>query len=346
MIWKKKQFWGTLIAVGLLAFCVKDISLSELKALSLRVDYFYLIPSVLFTYVFVIAKSLRWKLMVSRHKSLTYFRSISLYSAGLILNIIMPVLTGQVGRMFLFAKKEGLRKTFVFSTIILEIIFDAMSLVIFLFLTSLAFVFPEGYRSISIIVAGITILMLITLYLVLHYQYTLEEISYHRLRDRWPSLYIGIRKFIRSFTKGIETLRSSQHFAGTFLYSIVSWSAHTLVIYFLLKAFGFELPLAAAASVMIINTIALLIPITPGNAGTFEVAVSASLAAFSVGRSDAVLFAVALHLIDLLPVLSLGFFFLRSEKLSIREIKSRHDDGMIFDEITKNGTLVENGERL
>ena len=345
MIWKKKQFWGILIAVGLLAFCVKDISLSELRSLTLRINYFYLIPSVLLTYVFVILKALRWKLMVSKHKSLTILRSISLYSAGLILNIIMPALTGQVGRMFLFAKKENLRKTFVFSTIILEVIFDAMSLVVFLFLTSLAFVFPEGYRSISIIIAGFTILMLITLYLVLHYQYTLEEISYRRLRDRWPGLYIGLKKFIRSFTKGIETLRSSQHFAGTFLYSFVAWTAHTLVIFFLLKAFGFELPLGVAAAIMIINTLALLIPITPGNAGTFEVAVSASLAAFSVGRSDAVLFAVALHLIDLLPVLSLGFVFLRSERVSIREIKSQNEDRIIFDEITEDGTLVENGER-
>ncbi|MCK4606077.1 MAG: flippase-like domain-containing protein [candidate division Zixibacteria bacterium] len=346
MIWKNKQFWGILIAIGLLAFCVKDVSLGELQSLFRRISWTYLILSVLCAYLFAMSKSLRWKLMVSQHRPIRFFRCVALYSAGQILNIVMPALTGQVGRMFLFAREEGLRKTFVFSAIILEVLFDALSLVIFLFLTSLAFVFPEGYRFLSIIIAGVTIVILIGLYLILHLRLRLEESGRRHLRHRWPGAYIVIMKFIRSFTKGIETLRSSHHFIGTFLISLLSWTTHTFTIYFLLMAFGFGLPLAAAAAVMIINTLALMIPITPGNAGTFEVAVSAALAAFSVGRSDAVLFAVVLHLIDLLPLFTLGSFYLRMEKVSIREIRSRHEDRTILDEVTEDGVLSENGERV
>ncbi len=346
MIWKNKQFWGTLIAIGLLAFCVKDVTLGELQSLFRRISWTYLVLSVLSAYLFAMSRALRWKLMVSKHRPIRLFRCVALYSAGQILNIVMPVLTGQVGRMFLFARKEGLRKTFVFSAIILEVLFDALSLVTFLFLTSLAFVFPEGYRTLSAIIAGVTIVILIGLYLILRFRLRLEECGRRHLRHRWPGAYIVIRKFIRSFTKGIETLRSSQHFIGTFMTSLLSWTAHTFAIYFLLMAFDFALPLAAAAAIMIINTLALMIPITPGNAGTFEVAVSASLAAFSVGRSDAVLFAVALHLIDLLPLFSLGFFYLRLEKVSIREIRTRHQDRTILDEVTEDGVLIENGEHV
>ncbi|MDH4035287.1 MAG: flippase-like domain-containing protein, partial [candidate division Zixibacteria bacterium] len=121
--------------------------------------------------------------------------------------------------------------------------------------------------------------------------------------------------------------------------------AHTAVIYFLFLSFGLHLPFAAAAVVMIVNTLALLIPITPGNAGTFEVAVSTSLTAFAVGRSDAVLFAVALHIIDLLPVFVLGMSFLHMERVSIREIKSEHRDRDILDQVSENGTLIEAEER-
>jgi uncharacterized membrane protein YbhN (UPF0104 family) len=76
------------------------------------------------------------------------------------------------------------------------------------------------------------------------------------LRDRWPSVYIVIKKFVRSFTKGIELLKSTHHFSRSMLYSIVSWLSHTLVVYFLFKSFGFGLPFASAALVMVINTIA------------------------------------------------------------------------------------------
>lgn len=346
MFWKKKQFWGTLIAVALLAFCVKDIRLQEIKDLSGRLDLFYLIPAIISAFLYIITRALRWRLMVLQQKAIKVIRSLTLYSAGQIINILMPVLTGQVGRLFLFSKNEGLKKTFIFSTIVLEILFDSISLILFLFLTSLAFAFPEKYRSMSYILAGVTVLLITILYLILHYQPSIEKFSQKRFKNRWPGFYIGLKKFIRSFTKGIKLLRSSQHFFSSLGYSMASWICHALAIYFLLKSFGYDLPFAAAASVMIINTLALMIPITPGNAGTFEVAVSSSLAAFSVGRTDAVLFALALHLLDFLPITVMGYIYLHMEKISIIDIKARHEDDLVVDHLTEDGSLKENEERV
>lgn len=344
MIFKKKQFWGVLVAVLLLAYCFKDVRPEHLRSLSHRLDVTSIIPAIVFSFLFILVKALRWRLMVSQQRKIRVGRVITLYSAGQILNIVMPALTGQVGRLFLFARSEGLRKTFIFSTIVLEILFDAISLIIVLVLTSLAFVFPAEYRSAGYVISGIVIAVLILLYVFLHYQHSLEEFGRSRLRDRWPGVYIGLKKFIRSFTQGIKLLRSSQHFFGSLFYSIVLWVAHVLAIYYLLMSFGLDLPIVAAASVMIINTLALMIPITPGNAGTFEVAVSTSLAAFSVGRADAVLFALALHLLDLLPIGVLGFIFLKSERVSITDIKEKHEDEIIFDRMTDEGTLIEDEE--
>jgi len=343
-IWKKKQFWGIIIAIGLLTFCLKDISLTEIETLIKRISYLFFIPSVVCTFLFVFFRGLRWRLMVSQQKEIGVMRAVTLFSAGQILNIIMPALTGQVGRLFLFAKKEGLKKTFVFSTMVVEILFDAISLVIFLLLTSLAFVFPQEYRSLSIVLCCLTAAVLAVLYLTLHFQIQLEELGRNCFRNRWPGLYIGLKKFIRSFTKGIELLRSSQHLLGLLGLSMLSWIFHMFVIYFLFKSFGFELPIASAAAIMIINTVALMIPITPGNAGTFEVAVSTSLVAFSVGRSDAVLFALALHMLDLFPVYLLGSIFLHFEKVSIKDIKVRHEDERILDSLSENGVLLEKEE--
>ncbi len=330
--WKRKRFWGSLIAVALLAYCVKDIRWTDLERMVSRLDLRYLIPSILCGYVFVLAKAQRWRLLVSPTKRIPFRRLVSVYAAGQVINIAMPALTGQIGRMILFSRYEGLRKTFVFSTIVLEVLFDAVSLVVFLLLTSLAFVFPEQYRSLSIVVASLTLLVLILLYLILHYRVQLESVGRRRLRDRWPGTYVTLTKFIRSFTKGIETLRSTQHSCVALALSFLVWISHVLVIHFLLLSFGYKLPLVAAASVMIINTLALMIPITPGNAGTFEVAVSASLMAFSVGRSDAVLLAVALHMLDLLPVITLGAGFLRAEKDSIRRLKDRDQSDAFNDD--------------
>lgn len=342
--WKKKQFWGAIIGLALLVYCVKDIRFADLEVLLRRVNLYYLIPAIGAGFFFMLFKGLRWRLMVSRQKRIRIARATTLYSAGQVLSMIMPALTGQVGRLILFARKEELRKTFVFSTIVLEILFDAVSLIVFMFLTSLAFAFPSEYRYLSFVVAGVTVALLAVLYLILHGQDRLEQIGRRSLRGRWPGVYITVKKFIRSFTKGIDMLRSSQHMSATLLYSLLGWAAHMLSVWFLIGSFGFSLPFAAAAVIMIINTIVLMVPITPGNAGTFEVAVSSSLAAFSVGRSDAVLFALALHLMDLLPVMTFGFYFLRLEKLSLRQIKAEHEKAHILARIDEEGTFIEEEE--
>lgn len=340
MFWKRKQFWGSLIAVALLIYCLKGIKYHEIVELSHRLNLLFLIPSVIFAFLFVICRALRWRLMVSQQKILSMFRSISLYSAGQILNIVMPMLTGQVGRMFLFSKNEGYKKSFIFSTIVLEILFDSISLIIFLLLTSIAFVLPDQYSFVGYIIAGVTIILIIILYLILHYQEKLELFCNNKFRERWPGFYINIKKFLRSFVQGINLIKSSQNFASSLVYSLMAWVTHTFVVYFLMLSFGYNLPFAAAASVMIINTLALMIPITPGNAGTFEVAVSTSLLAFGVVRSDAVLFALALHILDLIPIGILGYIYMHLEKVSIRQIKSEHEDDLIYDKISEDGSYV------
>ena len=342
--WKKKQFWGALIGLVLLGYCVKDIRPSEIKLLLQRVDFYFLLAALLTSFLFVAFKAMRWRVLVSQQRPITISRAVTLYSVGQVLGIVMPALTGQVGRVVLFARKESLRKTFVFSTLVMELLFDGVSLIIFMFITSLAFAFPSQYRYLSFVVAGITVAALIILYLVLNFQEGLEQFSRRRLRNRWPGLYITCRKFIRSFTKGIEMLRSSQHMVVTMILSLAIWTAHMLVVWFLMLSFGLKLPFAAAAVVMIINTIVLMVPITPGNAGTFEVAVSTSLAAFSVGRSDAVLFALALHLMDLAPVFVFGYLFLYMEKMSLRDIKSGNEEEIIIDRIDEDGSFIEGDE--
>ena len=345
MVFKKKQFWGSVIALALLAFCLKDISLKELHSLAQRLEYLYTIPAVFCTLFYVVCRSLRWRLLISPQKSLGRARCIGLYSAGQVLNIVMPALTGQVGRMFLFSRKEQLKKTIVFSTIVLEILFDALSLIVIVMIASLAFAFPQRYRFLSVIFSVVTIMGLAFLYWFINKQDQLEELSRRYLRQRWPSMYITIKKFVRSFTKGIELLKSTHHFSRSMLYSIVSWLSHTLTVYFLFKSFGLGLPFASAAVVMVVNTIAMLIPITPGNAGTFEVAVSTTLLAFSVPRSDAVLFALALHLLDLLPIFLFGFLFVHLEKVSISEISEGQSKHTILDEVSEDGVVLEQEEQ-
>lgn len=324
---RKKQFWGALVGIALLAYCAKDIRGEDLRELALRLNYYYAIPAFGCSVLYVLLRAARWRGLVSQQRKQTFFDAVRLFGAGSVFTIAMPALTGQVGRLLLFARQLRVRKTFMFSCTFMEVLFDAVSLIFFIMFTSIAFVFPEEYRSVSFIIAAITGFAVLILYLMLHFEEELQRFGVKRLRGRWPGFYVGWRKFIRNFTKGIRILRSGQHMAGTLSLSLLAWFAHLLVIYFLFVAFGFELPFAASAVVMIVTTLVLMIPITPGNAGMFEFAVTTSLAAFSISRSDAILYALTLHIIDLLPLFLAGAWYLKGSRMPLKKgLSGGHPD--------------------
>ena len=338
---KNKQFWGVLIALILLAYCLKDIQASDLRELWARMDLTYALPAIAASFGYVITRGVRWKLLLSQQKKIPGVRAVTLYAAGQVLNVIMPALTGQVGRVFLFARKEVLSKSLIFSTVVLEILFDAVALILVIIFGSAIVVIPSKYDIAGIVLVVATAMGVAILYLLLHFHERLEAACRRRLASRWPGVFVGLKKFLRSFVKGIELLKSSGHLVGGLALSLLQWMFHLLVIYFLFMSFGLDIPLAGAAIVMIVNTIVLLVPITPANAGTFEVAVSTSLRAFSVGQTDAVLCALALHLIDILPIVVLGLIFFRVDRMSLRDIKRSHGDDIIFDRISEEGVFVE-----
>ena len=183
---KNKQLWGGLIAVVLLIICFRSVKAADVQSLFYRLNFHYFIPSVFCSFLFLIVRALRWRVMITRQAPCSAARTITLYSAGQVINMAMPALTGQVGRLLLYAKRLDVRKTFVFSTMVLEVIFDALSLLIFMFFTSLAFAFPKEYRLVSFIVAGLTALVLLLMYLMLNYQQRLEEAGRRHLANRWP----------------------------------------------------------------------------------------------------------------------------------------------------------------
>lgn len=319
-MWKSKEFWGGVVGIGLLVFCLKDIRLSTLDELWSRVNLVYLIPAALFSILYQVFRAFRWRLLVAQQLPVAHAASLPIFGVCSFFSVAMPALTGQVAKLIFLSKRLHLRKSFIFSTMFMEILFDAVSLVFFIILTSAAFVFPSEYRDIGIVVSSVTISVLICMYLILHFREAINRSCRALLRERWPVVYIVIRRFLHSFTKGLTLLKHARNFFGTMSYSLLSWLAHLLVIYFLFLAFGFKLPVVATSVLMIVNTIVLMIPVAPGNAGTFEFAVSRSLSLFSIPISDGVLFALCLHLIDFLPIVMFGSWYLRTQKQPLAEL--------------------------
>jgi len=99
-----------------------------------------------------------------------------------------------------------------------------------------------------------------------------------------------------------------RHLTLAFFLSVASWLGNLAVISLLLVAFDFNLPAGAALVLMIVNTVLLLLPVTPGNVGTYQVACVLGLSLFGVEKTDAVAYGMVLHVATFIPIAIIGAY--------------------------------------
>jgi hypothetical protein len=74
--------------------------------------------------------------------------------------------------------------------------------------------------------------------------------------------------------------------------------------------------------ILIVNTIVIMVPVSPGNIGTFQLACVVGLAFFGVRKDEALGFSILLHLTEIGPVFVLGSIASFSQHVRLREYKS------------------------
>lgn len=321
-ILKYKQVWGVVIAATLLYLSFHDLDRGVIADILSEADYWMLIPAALAAFAMNLCKALRWRIIMDPVKKISIRKMVSIYSVGQMVNISLPALTGQAARILLASRRAGLPKTYCATTVLLEVLFDGLSLLILMLASSTVIVFP-WWLARSGILAGIVLAALMTgLLLIVHNRRKLRIYGRRRLRNRYPRFFEKIRHVSRSFADALDMLKSPRHTLLTALYSILTWACHILVVVFLFKALGISVPLVGALVILVVNSILLMFPITPGNLGTFQMACVFSMTTlFHVPKENAVSFSILLHIMDVVPTFIGGLLFLYLDHMRFTELR-------------------------
>ena len=112
------------------------------------------------------------------------------------------------------------------------------------------------------------------------------------------------------------------------LAQLSAWALQWLACYSLIVAFGLEhrSGLAAAAGVLLAVNVTAVLPATPSNVGIFQAACVVVLAAYHVGRGDALAYGIVLQAIEVATALLLGVPALASEGLSWNAVVHSADE--------------------
>jgi glycosyltransferase 2 family protein len=321
---KSKKFWGLLLAVALLVYCFRDFNFHDvIKAIS-QVDYWYLIPLIFLEAVIAYIRTARLKYIIDPFKKIRTSELYPIYCIGMMTNLIMPYLTGQVARIYLLSKKGKLKKTFLVTTTVLEVLFDGLALIGIGLFISLFFVLPDEFHVWDFFaMAGLIILTALFLFWISHLRQTSGGLL-DRIINKLP---IKVRKRADdikiSVFSGLETLKSSRHFTMVTLLSVLSWVTQAGLVYLLILAFGFKISLWGAVVITTMVTVMMIVVMAPVNIGTFQLATLAALAPFGINKSSALAFSFLLHIAVYIPPIILGAFFSFKEGLTLKQLRDQ-----------------------
>jgi uncharacterized membrane protein YbhN (UPF0104 family) len=359
--WNRHWWTKVLFLVVLLSVLVWKADPATIVDSFLHVDGRWLLAAVAVDISAVFLKSVALKIVfdalgAARARIMETFSATSI---GLMVNWLVPARLGEVARAYALHVSLRRRGVYVpvatvFGTVLGERLFAIAAIVALAALLLVGVSVPAWARTTLIVggfVAGALIVALV-LYerwrkrSVAERQHVEFTVAGHRLRvptlhghsvgTHWhvPHLHVPslprLRDRLRVQALGyLVALGESQRIMGKpgpavleFLVQVLVWVVQLLIYYMVMLAFHLDAAgLGAAALVMIATNIIGLVPITPGNWGTFQAAAVAALALFGVGGEQALAYAIGLQGMQTLVGVGLGFAFLSISHLSLQEVE-------------------------
>lgn len=319
----KKSFWiGIVFSIIFLYLAFHKVNFKEIQQALKLVRYFWLFPAII-TYLSVyLFRSMRWKYIFSPLKKARFSSLFFSLSIGFMANNLLPVRIGELIRAYLIGKKEDVSKSASLATIVIERVFDGLTLLFLLSIIFLFFPFPAWVKKVGIISFIFLFVLIVFLYSLLHWKEPTLKIFQKFLFFLPLSLKEKIINLLRSFVSGLKVLHHKKELFYVCFFSLLVWFAEASTFYLVACAFQLPIPFFGAVFVMILICLGLVIPSSPGFIGVYEYFSISALQLLSVPKSQGVPYTIVIHGLQFLLIISLGFFLLWKENLSWQQIQS------------------------
>lgn len=313
---------GILISIGFLWIALRGTDFGQIGASLANSDPWMLVPMLVAYGLYYWVKAIRWRLLLLPRKDATSRALFRPMMIGFFGNNVLPAHLGEFVRMYLGAKQLGLGKSEVLATIVLERMFDFLSVVFFLgAVVVLGRDVPEDLVTIGYVTAAVGVVCFLGA--VVYVTWTARFLAVVRAVTVFlPSgLRHGLVHQLEVAAKGMQSLRRLPLLAGVIVTSIVQWCFMGATVYASLVAVGIDAGPSTAFVVLAATTFGVTLPAAPGFLGTVQAAYVLALAPYGVSRADAFAASAFFHVPTYLLVTLLGIWLLRSGDHSLGELR-------------------------
>lgn len=333
---KKWHIWlGITISVVLLYFFLRKIDFVKVGAILTHVDFSLVILAAAMQMAAQLLRAERWRVLVHPVKDIKLGRMFAITMIGMMSNNLFPARLGELIKAYLLGHQEGISKSTSLATVVVERLFDGLTIAVFMIAIILFFPFPRVDSSSSLnprslwticllssfFYVGVLLLLLFIKkrqdLLKRFFQVTIEKI----LPKKAETFYNKLEDVIASFSEGLHFLHNKGVLLKITIQSIIMWLVIGLSFYLGFLAFGMKLSFFTAVLLMVVVAVAVMIPSSPGFVGTFHYSCQLVLVMMGVGVNMAASFAIVFHLVGFLPVTVVGLFYVFKGQMSLTQLQ-------------------------
>jgi uncharacterized protein (TIRG00374 family) len=302
---------------------------SMLGALA-QANYWMLLPSFALVVVSLFLRTWRWQWLLRRVGRVPFSPAFRAACIGIGANMVLPARAGEFLRAYVLGRATGSSKTAIFATLVVERIFDGLTI-----LLSLVAVVLLGVRSAELkqigIVGGV------------FYLGALAGVSLFYFRQAWfaslverllpEKLSARVLGLLRAFADGLHVLRDGRQLLVVSLQSLLAWLAIAWSFYPVILAFDFGAPVPLFTPFLLVPLLALglTIPGAPGGVGIMQyMGVLALRLSFAAAGAElapdfaeqAAAFSLLMHFSQAAPEIALGAWAFLVEGLNWGEVEA------------------------
>jgi len=319
----KKLFLGIVIGAFFVYLSFRGINLNGIADGLKNANLFFIIPFLCLMIIIQILRSYRWGIILRPIMKIDQFSLFSVTSVGFLAVIAIPARIGELARPYLISTKTGISMSSALGTIMVERVFDALTVLTAFFIVLLFTPLPPWlikgsffFLFVVLVFAGLMVS------LIFMKEDSLKIVSpvLKLFPEKWR---LKLMKLIDSLIDGFKIIPHKRSMCYLAFLSMVIWVTDAVAMYILFFAFDITLPLSAAFVLMAVIIIGIAIPTAPGFVGNWHFFCVLGLGLFGINKTDALTYAIVLHFLSIGIVVILGIAFLPFNRISLSDIKSK-----------------------
>jgi len=287
---------GYAISIGALIWAFHGVDFKALLQDYSSIQWLWVPVAVLSDLSVYVWQAFRWNLLLAPVARVPLWRSVRAIYVGLFANEILPMRTGELIRPYLQARWSEMPFSVVFSSVIIERIFDGIWLMLAFFAATLVVPMPrflvEGGKLMAAFVAAAALLLGLVMFRKHHAHAAVAA-------TRWSA-------WLRVLVEDLHAMGHSGSFYAALIASLPYLLLQVVPIFALMRAYKLDLSVWAAMVVLLIVRLGTAIPQAPGNVGVLQLLTELALRLFDVDKTTAAGFSAIVWIVITAPLLLAG----------------------------------------